>query len=869
MASTSGATSGSSMSTDPSNTTRMAGMMSGLDTEELVKAMASKTLSKIRTRQQKSQTLEWKQEGYQALITKLQDFQSKYLDITSASSVRSSGNLQKMSAVVSDTKLVASAGSSALAGTYKVTKASSAKAATIVSDQKISKGGVNLDLSKTEEGVEYTLKITLDGNMKEVTFTGGDGAEGRLAEGINTAFYGIKNGNHSFEYVDGKLYYDEGEAKDDIDHTFKIGYNTKAGISNDISNIVTTSSTLGSIDFAEELEGDLFRINVNGKDFEFDKKSSIQSVLNAINNNDTGAKASFNSLSGKFTIEAEDTGAGSEVILSQSSGNLLNSIFGVSEEMITSGNSSMSTSVLTYETFGKVGGSLTEEAVADIKNGLEDGKTYGFEIKIGEDTYNISLDESKFASGKTYTNDAIAKEIKKQIESQFDGTDTDAAKLSSELSVTLSDAGALEIRSSKHEVQLSTGGDLKVEGGTATNKTNPVMTGAMNPYGEKGENITVLKEMVFSNGIEGEEKKITGTGEDGMITVADLTKSGYFSLTKDGHLISNLDGYHADENSADAKTFMADFFGNKDLVLENANLDNVLKTDSDIYSKGRNASISVTDPSGASAYYENASNSFNMSGVTFNVEGFENYSASLEDAMTVEVAKDNTSVKDLVVGFIDSYNTLVKDLNAVMTETRPKKNGAYFDPLTEEQKAEFDAEETKNWEEQAKKGLLYNDDTIMRALDDLSNAMLTVSGGMTIFDMGITLSDDRSGGNIFKIDEAKLDAAIAKNGDKIADFFTNAETGLATKMNATFESMVSTSSSKPGYFVQKAGVKDSMYVTNNEISNQLKEYDELIKSLQEKYETETARYWKKFTALETMLAKLNSQAGMFDMTASG
>jgi flagellar hook-associated protein 2 len=850
----------STTSTTSGSGLKMSGMMSGLDTEEVVKAMASSTLSKIRKRQQAQQKLEWQQESYQNLITKVADFQDKYLDLTSTSSVRTKGNLQKMSAVSSDTKLTASANSAALSGIYSISKASAAKAAKVSSIGSISTGSINLDTSKMKAGEDYTLKITLDGNMKEVTFKGGADAEAtgkNLAAAMNTEFAGMMDPLNSFDYTGGKLSFKEG-FDDPVSHSFKIGYNADAGFANDISNITTTSSTLGSVDFGTALTGDLFRINVNGKDFEFDKNSTIQSVVSAINNGDVGAKAAFNSLSGKFTIESENTGAGSEVILSQSSGNLLNSLLNTSS--ITSGSSSISGTKLTYDVYGKVDGTLTSGAVADIKNGLDASKEYKFDIQVGANTYNITLDDSKFATGKTYTNDDIAKEIKAQIKAQAGG-DAAADKLVSELTISLSDADALEIRSSKHEVQIKTGGDLTVANDAATNKTTPVMTGAMNPYGEGGK---VLKEIILSNGTASEDVKITGTGEGGMITVNDLTKSGYFSLTKTGQLISNLDEYTA--KSPDAKTFMNDFFGDEDFKLQDANLDNVVATTtSAIYSKGSNASIEVTDPSGAKAYYENADNAFTMSGVTFNVSAFDNFVATTDDEIkTVEVSKDNTAVKDLVVKFVDSYNTLVKDLNAVMNEKRSKKNGAYFDPLTEEQKAEFDSDEIEKWETEAKKGLLYNDDTIMRALDDLSNAMISVSGGMTIFDMGITLSDDRSGGNIFKIDETKLDAAIAKHGDKIADFFTDAETGLATKMNTTIDNMISTSATKPGYFVQKAGTKDSMYVAKNEISNQIQDYEELIKSLQEKYDAETARYWKKFTALETILTQLNAQAGVFD-----
>ena len=49
-----------------SSRNRMSGLMSGLDTEELVKAMTANTKNRINSKQQKLQTLQWKQDGYRS-----------------------------------------------------------------------------------------------------------------------------------------------------------------------------------------------------------------------------------------------------------------------------------------------------------------------------------------------------------------------------------------------------------------------------------------------------------------------------------------------------------------------------------------------------------------------------------------------------------------------------------------------------------------------------------------------------------------------------------------------------------------------------------------------------------------------------------
>ena len=62
------------------NGIKNAGLLSGLDTENLVKQMASLTKSKINRQKQKLQSLQWKQESYRSVISKIKTFKDTYLN---------------------------------------------------------------------------------------------------------------------------------------------------------------------------------------------------------------------------------------------------------------------------------------------------------------------------------------------------------------------------------------------------------------------------------------------------------------------------------------------------------------------------------------------------------------------------------------------------------------------------------------------------------------------------------------------------------------------------------------------------------------------------------------------------------------------
>ncbi|MDE6599791.1 MAG: flagellar filament capping protein FliD, partial [Oscillospiraceae bacterium] len=230
--------------------------------------------------------------------------------------------------------------------------------------------------------------------------------------------------------------------------------------------------------------------------------------------------------------------------------------------------------------------------------------------------------------------------------------------------------------------------------------------------------------------------------------------------------------------------------------------------------------------------------------------------------ITIETKKDTSGIKDVLKSFVEDYNKLIEDLYKEVNTSRPKKNNAYFDPLTDEQKEEMDDKEIEKWEDQAKQGLLYRDNNVQKFLSEIRGVMAKGIDGFTLRDMGIKLTDNWRDNGKLEIDEAKMDSAIEAYGDKIADFFTG-ENGLAAKLEKTIDKAISTKTKNYGYLTALAGMENTKTDTDNQIYKQMQSIQSIIDKLNEKYEKEQERYWNQFTILEKYMAQMQQQASYF------
>lgn len=409
---------------------RMAGLISGLDTESLVKSLASNTKNRINSKKQKLQTLQWKQEGYRSVISKIQSFQDKYLKIEASSSIRAYANMNKYACETSDSKIVANANSTAIPATYYISKASAATSACVESSGSVSADSITLDFSNNEAGKDYTVKVTFDGTQRDVTFKGGDDTEGSKANfiaAINDTFKDIKTDAQSFSFKDGTstLVFDGQD--DGIYHTFDVGYNKEAvGLVNTASSRMALGSSLGSIAFSKELQTDAdgnFKLTINDVDFTFTKDSTISDVVNKINQSDAGVKMTFSSVTQSFKLEATKTGTAGSIKISQTDSNLANVLFNKEDSELAdtvygkNGTITISTDDTNYKTYTSASNSYAFDGTTiDIgKLGQFDANVSGVDpvtVTTKKDTSSIKDTVVKFVDEYNTLIADLYKEIK-------------------------------------------------------------------------------------------------------------------------------------------------------------------------------------------------------------------------------------------------------------------------------------------------------------------------------------------------------------------------------------------------------------------------------------------------------------------------
>lgn len=912
--------------------------MSGLDVESLVKAASASTKNAINSRSQKLQTLQWKQEAYRSIITALSDFQSKYLDIASSSSIRANAVMKSNKAESSNDKLSVIATSTSTLGDYSITSVQKAQAATLTGT-KASSGGVQLDFSAaSQDSKEHKVTVTLDGTAREITFQSVEGDYDKTQENflnaLNDKFSGVSNAKFSFDENNGKLVINNAEG-DKVSHIFTVGWSDSVGLKNDASNTISTSMTLGGLDFSQRLSSGPYEFSINGVDFKFDKDTTIKDMMNTINKSDAGVTMSFSSLTQSFTLETSQTGAGQELNIKQTSGNLINSLFNISSDVLNIAPtvaSSLTDKTLDANGFGTnidfivdkdglaSGDSLTINGKELAVTGLTQvGATAKIEVNGKEITALVYEDQN---AGKEsvyrYTENGVTHYAKKNGDKYDDIMTVEDGEIvangatvegktekewledngiykkyedysKADMEKAFNDAYKASFPDGKGKFTVHDSGDayrITFETDEATSVSSKGMIDVM-PTGmtDINGNVSNFTEVPYplDKEIAGEITFVANgkdivtvgkSGENGKTTIQDLVDTGYFEYDADKGVLS-VTGKNIlqvePSTSLDDTMVIQDMFGTLDLV--GTGYTNELNL------RGSNAQMTINGVT-----LESGSNTFTVEGTSFNIEKMDDFTEEDiangdAEEITVNVSKDNSKLKETILDFMDAYNQLLTTIHDALYTARPKKDNAFYDPLTEEQEEEMDQDEIDKWNEKAKEGLLFHDTTLTKVFTQLRTAINANVDGFTIQALGIDTeeygADSYGRLRLMKDGDATLDSAIERYSDEIAAFFTDPEKGLGSilnnAVNAAIDKSISSSGGYPkGSLTSLAGIENTRSDKKNYLYSQIESMQKIIDNLKEKYESQQERLWKQYTALETYILQMNSQSSeLFGTSASG
>lgn len=252
----------------------------------------------------------------------------------------------------------------------------------------------------------------------------------------------------------------------------------------------------------------------------------------------------------------------------------------------------------------------------------------------------------------------------------------------------------------------------------------------------------------------------------------------------------------------------------------------------------------------------NHSNTFTMSGVTFNLKG----NISSGQSVTITTATDTDAIYKQIQDFVNKYNDTIKKINDTLSE---KKYNNY-PPLTADQKSSMSDNDIKLWNEKAQSGMLSNDQILPGGLNqmriDIYSKVDSVSNSdyNQLAEIGITTSTDYKDNGKLIIDESKLKAAIADDPKAVMQLFTNTSSsnyndeGIAQRLQTTIQNTMN-------QVTDKAGNSTMTYVQYY-IGQSMNDLDQQITNEQSYLSNVQNRYYSEFTAMEQAIQQSNTQS---------
>ncbi|MDP4108462.1 MAG: flagellar filament capping protein FliD, partial [Bacillota bacterium] len=465
----------------------------------------------------------------------------------------------------------------------------------------------------------------------------------------------------------------------------------------------------------------------------------------------------------------------------------------------------------------------------------------------------ITFNESEKASFDT--EGELAAYLQSSLNSQFGSGKISVANTNGSLSFSVSDSTSiLELNSSDNVNVLSKTGALRIGAGESnrleTSKTLDQLKSeipGLTPGADGKYSLTVNGQSFTFNG----NTKLSSVISTINNSDADVTVS-YSSTTDTFGVKSKTAGTQGQIQISDAGGNLA------------ASLFGTSGTDYTVKG-GTNAVFDVSfDGGNTFQTITRSTNTVTLNDVNFTLNGL---SANATDKITFTGQTKTDDLSDKLVDFVNDYNKIIDAVNTLVDEKYDKD----YQPLTDTQKEDMSEDQIKDWETKAKTGLLRNDSTLTSLLSGLREAMTSVvdSTGTALYQAGISTQpyDYVSGGQLVT-DTTKLKTELSSNLDDITKMFTGSD-GIASRVKATLDSYISTSSTHEGALVTLAGTPNSTTPDDSDITKKIGRYDDSISKLKDQLKDEEERYWNKFTSMETALSALQNQSSYLTSMLSG
>lgn len=266
------------------------------------------------------------------------------------------------------------------------------------------------------------------------------------------------------------------------------------------------------------------------------------------------------------------------------------------------------------------------------------------------------------------------------------------------------------------------------------------------------------------------------------------------------------------------------------------------------------------------AKFEGASNTFEINGLTITCNA-----ETGNETVTLTTQDDTSGIYDMIKKFIKEYSELINEMDKLYNADTAKG----YEPLTDEEKDAMSETEIEKWETKIKDSLLRRDSTlstVSSAFKQIMSSGFTVNGktmylsSFGIDTLGYFEAEDNER-NAYHINGDEDDetvsgktndlmAAISADPNAVMDFFTQLSKSLYSKTGDLMKRVAGYSSSNTVY-------------DDIKMKSDYDDYTKKIADLEKKLQDYEDKWYKKFSAMETAMAKMQSNASAITSLLGG
>lgn len=860
---------------------RMTGINSGLDTDTIVQALVS-SYSYKKDKYKKEQTkLSWTQDAWKALNTKV------YSLYTGISNLRmSSAYNMKKTTSSNGSKAKVTASNTASNGTQKLNIIQVAQAASLTGKQ----------LGNNVKGTTTLAELGYTSGDGSITMTDGENKQSAIkisnSTTINDVVKQLKDAglNANFDETNRRFYVSAKNSGTKAD--FKLTGDGNGAIA--LSKLgLSTGITAGKDEHGNTIlteEGEAYKKYAdlaNGLDLtnQADVETLKNNLFNAKNEytkaleTKESAQKQINNLTSSFGYatsyaNVEDFYANHQSIASNRTRfeNVLAAYSESSTAVVTSTGVVYSESSGTDDKGNKVYANVDKDGKKTFISKDSDDNYYEVKEKITFDitaedgtktSYEISrTDDGKFSfmkDGKTYVSDKVDGEYKDKDDPSAEAITPSGLTYTYEKQSTSVTVEKVTDAYKAYNISDQQAEELKNDLNKVKSFESQAKTDVPRIDGVDGKSYTYSVENIINevHGAYAGSEPALGSGTDAIHklvqgyaeTVGELTKIEETQETKlqENSILKNLPNTDATEWTNAVDNMINNIQAAVD-VLNNPEQYNggAVKMD------GQDSIIMLNG-----VQYVNDSNNISINGIT--IEALAETGAGDENAISITTTTDSQGIYDKIKEFLTQYNNLVNEMSKLYNATSAKG----YEPLTDDEKDAMSDKEIEKWESKIKDSLLRKDSTLNGIMMTMSNAMMksfSINGKtFNLASFGIkTLGYFDSAANekyAYHIDGDSEDTNSSGNADRLMEM-------INTEPDTVMEFMQKLTSNlydELGKKMQRTSLSSSYTIYNDkQMTKQYDNYSSLIKQWEKKITEKEDYYYKKFTAMETALAKLNN-----------